>query len=125
MTLPTLDRLRPIKDHILIRPDEPQETTKGGIIIPATARDVSKGEKKKAHWGTVIAVGPGNTDNQGRFWPVEVIPGDRVLVNDAAPREWFKDPDGKDVFLSWHYACIAVDDDSPARRAVRNGDGSR
>jgi chaperonin GroES len=48
--------MRPINDRVLVKPAEAEELTKGGIIIPDTA-------KEKPQRGTVVAVGPGKDDN--------------------------------------------------------------
>ena len=63
---------RPLGDRVLVRRVEEEEKTRGGIIIPDTA-------KEKPMEGEVIAVGPGARDEQGRLQPLDVQPGDRVL----------------------------------------------
>ena len=63
---------RPLHDRILVRRIESQEKTKGGIIIPDTA-------KEKPQQGEVIAVGPGARDEKGVVQPLDVKAGDRVL----------------------------------------------
>lgn len=59
--------LKPLADRVLVKPSAAEETTKGGIIIPDTA-------KEKPQRGTVIAAGPGKKDE-----PVSVKAGDIVL----------------------------------------------
>ena len=66
--------LRPLHDRILIRRVEEQETVKGGIIIPDTA-------KEKPTEGIIRALGTGKVDDNGKKIPFEVKVGDRVLVS--------------------------------------------
>ena len=63
---------RPLHDRILVRRVEADEKTKGGIIIPDTA-------KEKPQEGEVIAVGSGARDESGKLVPLEVEVGDRIL----------------------------------------------
>ncbi|MQX49705.1 co-chaperone GroES [Sinorhizobium medicae] len=63
---------RPLHDRILVRRVESEEKTKGGIIIPDTA-------KEKPQEGEVIAVGPGARNEQGQVQPLDVTAGDRIL----------------------------------------------
>jgi chaperonin GroES len=64
--------LKPLADRVVVRPSKAEEKTKGGIIVPDTA-------KEKPVWGEVIAAGPGRTSDDGKHIPVEVKVGDRVL----------------------------------------------
>ena len=64
--------VRPLHDRILIRRLEEQETVKGGIIIPDTA-------KEKPQEGEVIAVGGGKKKDDGKVIPLDVKTGDRIL----------------------------------------------
>jgi chaperonin GroES len=63
---------RPLHDRVVVRRLEEEERTKGGIIIPDTA-------KEKPQQGEVIAVGPGARDEKGQIQPLDVKAGDRVL----------------------------------------------
>ncbi|WP_112672778.1 co-chaperone GroES [Brucella intermedia] len=63
---------RPLHDRILVRRVESEEKTKGGIIIPDTA-------KEKPQEGEVIAVGPGARDDAGQIQALDVKAGDRIL----------------------------------------------
>jgi chaperonin GroES len=63
---------RPLHDRVLVRRIEQDERTRGGIIIPDTA-------KEKPMEGEVIAVGPGARDEKGQVQPLDVKPGDRIL----------------------------------------------
>ncbi|MHB1686610.1 MAG: co-chaperone GroES [Ignavibacteriaceae bacterium] len=64
--------LKPLADRVIIKPSEAEETTKGGIILPDTA-------KEKPIEGTVIAVGPGKIADDGKAVKPEVKVGDKVL----------------------------------------------
>jgi len=64
--------LKPLADRVVVKPSAAEEKTKGGIIVPDTA-------KEKPVWGEVIAVGPGKTSDEGKLIPLEVKVGDRVL----------------------------------------------
>ncbi len=59
-------------DRVIIKPSQPEEVTKGGIIIPDTA-------KEKPMQGEVIAVGPGKMTEDGKLIPLTVKTGDKVL----------------------------------------------
>ncbi|HEX4997760.1 MAG TPA: co-chaperone GroES [Terriglobia bacterium] len=65
-------RVRPLHDRVLIKRVEEQETVRGGIIIPDTA-------KEKPQEGEVIAAGTGKRLESGQVIPLEVKAGDRVL----------------------------------------------
>ncbi len=65
-------QFRPLHDRVVIRRIEAEERTKGGIIIPDTA-------KEKPQEGEVIAVGPGARDEQGKLQALDVKAGDRIL----------------------------------------------
>ena len=63
---------RPLGDRVLVRRVEEEEKTKGGIIIPDSA-------KEKPQEGEVIGVGPGARDDNGKIQPLDVKVGDRIL----------------------------------------------
>ena len=63
---------RPLGDRVLVRRVEEEEKTKGGIIIPDSA-------KEKPQEGEVLAVGPGARDETGKIQPLDVKAGDRIL----------------------------------------------
>ncbi len=66
-------KLKPLGDHVLIKPIEEGEMTVGGVIIPEVA-------KEKPAEGVVVALGTGKTDEHGRKVPFEVKTGERVLL---------------------------------------------
>ena len=65
-------KVRPLHDRVLIKRIEEQETIRGGIIIPDTA-------KEKPAEGEIVAVGPGARDEKGVLVPLDVKKGDRIL----------------------------------------------
>ncbi len=65
-------KIKPLGDHVLVKPMEEEEVRKGGIIIPDTA-------KEKPSKGEVIAVGPGKIMEDGKRKAIEVKVGDKVL----------------------------------------------
>ncbi len=65
-------KIRPLQDRIIVKRIAEEEKTKGGIIIPDTA-------KEKPQEGKVVAVGKGKMSDAGKLIPVEVKVGDRVL----------------------------------------------
>jgi chaperonin GroES len=67
-----LVKFRPLQDRVLVRRIEEEEKTKGGIIIPDTA-------KEKPMEGEVLAAGPGVRAEDGKLHPLDVKVGDRVL----------------------------------------------
>jgi chaperonin GroES len=65
-------KFRPLHDRVVVRRLESEEKTKGGIIIPDTA-------KEKPQEGEIIAVGSGARDESGKLVPLDVKAGDKVL----------------------------------------------
>ena len=67
-----MSNFRPLHDRVVIRRLEAEEKTKGGIIIPDTA-------KEKPQEGQVVAVGPGARNERGEIIALDVKAGDRIL----------------------------------------------
>jgi len=65
-------KIRPLQDRVIVKRLEEEEKTKGGIIIPDTA-------KEKPQEGKVIAVGKGKVTEDGKVIPLDVKVGDRIL----------------------------------------------
>jgi chaperonin GroES len=65
-------KIRPLQDRVIVRRLEEEEKTKGGIIIPDTA-------KEKPQEGKVIAVGKGKVTEEGKLIPLDVKVGDKIL----------------------------------------------
>ena len=67
-------KIRPLQDRILVKRIEGEETTKGGIIIPDTA-------KEKPQEGKIVAVGKGKLADDGKLTPLDVKKGDKILFS--------------------------------------------
>ena len=83
-------KFRPLHDRVLVRRVEAEEKTKGGIIIPDTA-------KEKPQEGEVIAVGSGARDEDGKLMPLDVKAGDRILFGKWSGTE--VKLDGEDLLI--------------------------
>jgi chaperonin GroES len=83
-------QFRPLHDRVVVRRLEGEEKTKGGIIIPDTA-------KEKPQEGEIVAVGPGARDEQGKLTPLDVKAGDRVLFGKWSGTE--VKIDGQDLLI--------------------------
>jgi chaperonin GroES len=88
-------KIRPLQDRILVKRLEGEETTKGGIIIPDTA-------KEKPSEGNVVAVGKGKVLENGTTMPLDVKVGDKVL---------FSKYSGSDVKIEGEDYMIMREDD--------------
>jgi len=64
--------LKPLGNRVIVEPSEAEEVTAGGIVLPDTA-------KEKPQKGTVLAIGPGERDDDGKYIPMDVKNGDVVL----------------------------------------------
>lgn len=73
-------KIRPLQDRIIVKRIAEEERTKGGLIIPDTA-------KEKPQEGKVIAVGKGKANEDGKVTPLDVKAGDRVLFGKYAGQE--------------------------------------
>ncbi len=73
-------KIKPLNDRILVTRIEEEQKTKGGIIIPDTA-------KEKPQEGKVVAVGPGKRDDKGQIIPLDIKSGDHVLFGKYAGTE--------------------------------------
>jgi len=65
-------KIKPLSDRVVIKPAPAEEKTKGGIILPDTA-------KEKPVIGEIVAVGPGKVGDDGKKIPMELKVGDKVL----------------------------------------------
>ena len=83
-------KFRPLHDRVVIRRIEGEEKTKGGIIIPDTA-------KEKPQEGEVIAAGPGARDENGKLVPLDLKTGDRILFGKWSGTE--VKIDGEDLLI--------------------------
>ena len=64
--------IKPLGNRVVVEPIEQEEVTSGGIVLPETA-------KEKPQKGTVLAIGPGDRDDDGKRIPMDVKEGDTVL----------------------------------------------
>jgi chaperonin GroES len=81
---------RPLHDRVVVRRLDSEEKTKGGIIIPDTA-------KEKPSEGVIVSVGPGARDDQGKVTALDVKAGDRVLFGKWSGTE--VKVDGEDLLI--------------------------
>ena len=77
---------QPLGDRILIKPVEQEEVSKGGLVLPDTARE-------RPQEGEVIAAGPGRLTEEGNRIPLELSVGDKVLFAKYAGTELKEDED--------------------------------
>ncbi len=92
---------RPLHDRVVVKRLEGEEKTKGGIIIPDTA-------KEKPQEGKVIAVGPGGRDDNGKLTPLDVKAGDRILFGKWSGTE--VKIDGEDLLIMKESDILGVVD---------------
>src|SRR5437868_11298358 len=100
---------RPLHDRVVIRRVEAEEKTRGGIIIPDTA-------KEKPQEGEVIAVGPGARDESGKVQPLDVKSGDRILFGKWSGTE--VKLDGKDLLIMKESDILGVLEPEKAAKAA-------
>ena len=98
---------RPLHDRVVVRRIEAEEKTKGGIIIPDTA-------KEKPQEGEVIAVGPGSRDESGKLLPIDLKAGDRVLFGKWSGTE--VRIDGEDLLIMKESDIMGVVDETVAKK---------
>jgi chaperonin GroES len=102
-------KFRPLHDRILVRRVESDERTKGGIIIPDTA-------KEKPQEGEVIATGPGARNEQGEIVALDVKVGDRVLFGKWSGTEIRLD--GEDLLIMKESDVMGILDAGVAIKAA-------
>lgn len=95
--------LRPLGDRIVVRPGAEEEVTKGGIVLPDTAR-------KKPREGEVVAVGPGKLLENGQRAAMEVAVGDTVIYSEYGGTE--VTVDGEDLVILDESSVLAVNPDA-------------
>ena len=104
-------KFRPLHDRIVVKRVDAEEKTKGGIIIPDTA-------KEKPQEGEVVAVGPGGRDESGKLIPLDVKVGDRILFGKWSGTE--VKLDGQELLIMKESDVMGVIDGAaaPARKAA-------
>lgn len=80
MAVASKTKLRPLADRVVVKPIVAEEKTRGGIVLPETA-------KEKPQEGEILAVGPGRVLEDGKRQPVDVKEGDRILYAKYAGTE--------------------------------------
>src|ERR1700731_225826 len=106
-----MNGFRPLHDRVLVRRVEAEERTRGGIIIPDTA-------KEKPIEGEVLAVGPGARDETGKNVPLDVKVGDRVLFGKWSGTEVLIDGEARLIMKEADvFGVIEGDAHSSARAA--------
>ena len=102
-------KFRPLHDRVVVRRIEAEEKTKGGIIIPDTA-------KEKPQEGEIVAAGPGARDENGKIIPLDVQPGDRVLFGKWSGTE--VKIDGQDLLIMKESDLLGVIDTPAVAKAA-------
>ena len=77
----SLENIKPLGDRVLVKPTKNEDKTESGIYIPETA------SKDKPEQGKVLAVGPGETNEQGEVTPMKVTVGQTVMFTKYSPNE--------------------------------------
>jgi chaperonin GroES len=95
----TATKVQPLADRVVVRANEREEMTVSGIVLPDTA-------KEKPQEGTVVAVGPGRLDEQGKRVALEVKTGDTVLYARYAGTE--VKIEGEDLLILKETDVLAV-----------------
>ncbi|HTX99924.1 MAG TPA: co-chaperone GroES [Bacteroidota bacterium] len=91
--------IKPLADRVVIKPSQAEERTKGGIILPDTA-------KEKPVVGQVVAVGPGKITDEGKKIALEVKVGDKVLYGKYSGTE--VNVDGDDYLIMREADIFAI-----------------
>ena len=100
-------KFRPLHDRVVVRRVEAGEKTKGGIIIPDTA-------KEKPQEGEVIAAGPGGRDASGKLIPLDLKAGDRILFGKWSGTE--VKVDGEDLLIMKESDIMGIINASAAKK---------
>ncbi len=98
-------KFRPLHDRVLVKRVEEETKTKGGIIIPDTA-------KEKPMQGEVLAVGPGARDDKGELVTPDVKPGDRILFGKWSGTE--VKLDGEELLIMKESDIMGILEEAPA-----------
>ena len=100
-------KFRPLHDRVVVRRIDAEEKTKGGIIIPDTA-------KEKPQEGEIIAVGPGARDDSGKVVALDVKAGDRLLFGKWSGTE--VRIDGEDLLIMKESDIMGVVEETIAKK---------
>ncbi len=102
--------LRPLGDRIVVKPGKEEEVTRGGIVLPDTA-------KRKPREGEVVAVGPGKVLENGERAPMEVSVGDIVVYSEYGGTE--VTVDGEELVILDEGSILAINPEkkpAPAKK---------
>ena len=102
-------KFRPLHDRVVVKRVDAEEKSKGGIIIPDTA-------KEKPQEGEVVAVGPGGRDEAGKLVPLDVKVGDRILFGKWSGTE--VKLDGEELLIMKESDIMGVVIDAVAKKKV-------
>ena len=105
-------KFRPLHDRIVIRRIEGEDKTKGGIIIPDTA-------KEKPQEGEVVAVGPGARDEAGKVVAIDLSAGDRVLFGKWSGSE--VKIDGEELLIMREDEILGIIERAGAATSTKKG----
>ena len=100
-------KFRPLHDRVVVKRVEEEGKTKGGIIIPDTA-------KEKPMEGEIVAVGPGARDEKGTLVPLDVKKGDRLLFGKRSGTEIKLD--GEDLLIMKESDIMGIIEGTPAAK---------
>ena len=92
--------IQPLGDRVVIKPLEAEEKTKGGIVLPDTA-------KEKPQEGKVVAVGKGKVSEEGKIQPLEVKVGDKVLYGKYSGTE-INTKEGEELLILREEDILAI-----------------
>ncbi len=90
---------QPLGDRVIVEPQSPEQVTKSGIVLPESS-------KEKPQSGTVLAVGPGKTSDEGKLLPITVKIGDKVIYAKYGGTEL--KVDGKDYLIVRESDILAI-----------------
>jgi chaperonin GroES len=102
-------KFTPLHDRILVRRVEEAETTRGGIILPDTA-------KEKPQEGEVISAGKGKISEEGKVRPLDVKEGDRILFGKYSGTEIKLD--GEDFIIMREEEVLGIITGAPAKKEL-------
>ena len=100
-------KFRPLHDRVVVKRIDAEEKSKGGIIIPDTA-------KEKPQEGEVVAVGPGGRDEAGKLIAIDVKAGDRVLFGKWSGTE--VKLDGEELLIMKESDIMGIIEGQPAAK---------
>ena len=100
-------KFRPLHDRVVVKRIDAEEKSKGGIIIPDTA-------KEKPMQGEVVAVGPGGRDEAGKLVPIELKAGDKVLFGKWSGTE--VKLDGEELLIMKESDIMGIIEGQPAAK---------